>query len=337
VLIVGTTASRRYRTAIMGLGVAIPEKVVTNHDLARMVDTSHEWIVTRTGIVERRLAADAEAASDYAVVAARRALEKAGVEARELDLIIVATVTPDMPFPSTACLVQHALGAVGAAAFDLQAGCTGFLYALAVADQFIAGGRYSRVLVIGVELLSRITDWTDRNTCVLFGDAAGAAVVGPAEEGIMAVHLGADGSGSHLLYQPAGGSRLPASHRTVERRQHYIHMNGNEVFKFAVKVMTQASLAVIRKAGLSRQDVDLLIPHQANKRIIDASAKRLGLREDQVYVNIDRYGNTSSASVPVALYEAVEGGMVREGDIVLLVAFGAGLTWGSCVLRWGVQ
>jgi len=321
---------------IAGVGVAHGSRVMTNQDLEQMVDTSDEWIQTRTGIRERRLAADGLAASDLAFEAGTRALGTADVEAGELDLIICATVTPDMPFPATACLVQDRLGARGAACFDLEAGCTGFLYALTVADQFISSGRYRNALVVGVELLSRITDWEDRSTCVLFGDGAGAVVLGPARagRGILACHLGSDGGGAHLLCQPAGGSRLPATAETVAQRLHCIHMNGSEVFKFAVKVMSQASLAVLRRCGLKVEDVALWIPHQANIRIIEAAVRRLRLDPERVIVNIDRYGNMSSASVPVALAEALEAGRIRDGDVIIMVAFGAGLTWGACAIRW---
>ncbi|MCL6451855.1 MAG: ketoacyl-ACP synthase III [Acetobacteraceae bacterium] len=332
----GLWSSRFRPVGIAGVGVAVGERVLTNHDLERMVDTTDEWIRTRTGIVERRLVAPGQAASDLATSAARQALEQAGLEPDDLDLIIVATVTPDTPFPATSCLVQRNLEARRAAAFDLSVGCTGFIYGLSVGSQFVSSGRYSAVLVIGVEVLSSIVDWTDRNTCVLFGDGAGAAVLRPASEGmgILAIHLGSDGRGADLLKLPAGGSRLPASAETVARRLHYVQMEGSEVFKFAVKVMAQASLGVLRRCGLKRSDIDLLIPHQANLRIIEAAAERLGVPWDRVVVNIHRYGNMSSASIPVALGEALAEGRVREGDVILMVAFGAGLSWASCVMRW---
>lgn len=322
--------------AITGTGSCLPERVLTNHELEQMVDTSDEWIRTRTGIRERRLAAAGTAASDLAVPAASRALATAGITAADVDLIIVATVTPDTLFPATACLVQERLGARGAAAFDLSAGCSGFVYALGVASQFIAAGIYHTALVIGVEVLSKIINWQDRNTCVLFGDGAGAVVLRAvlAGRGILGLDLGADGSGGSLLTMPAGGSRLPASPATVREQLHTIHMNGSEVFKFAVRIMGEASLKALQKAGLAKEDVDFLIPHQANIRIIEAATKRLGLAPEKVYVNLDRYGNMSSASIPVALDEAYRAGLLQRDHKVVMVAFGAGLTWGAVVVNW---
>ncbi|KYH32489.1 beta-ketoacyl-ACP synthase III [Neomoorella mulderi] len=323
---------------IVGTGSCLPERVLTNAELEQMVDTSDEWIRSRTGIRERRIASQDTAASDLAVPAAVKALKMAGLTAEAVDLIIVATVTPDTLFPATACLVQERLGARGAAAFDLSAGCSGFIYALAAASQFIAAGVYQTALVIGVEILSKIINWQDRNTCVLFGDGAGAVVLQavPAGEGLLGLHLGADGSGGSLLSMPAGGSRLPASSSTVEKHLHTIHMNGPEVFKFAVRVMGEASLKALEQAGLRKEEVDFLIPHQANIRIIEAATKRLGLAPEKVYVNLDRYGNMSSASIPVALDEAYREGRLKRGDKVVLVAFGAGLTWGAAVLSWSL-
>ena len=322
---------------IVGVGAALPERVLTNFDLEKMVDTSDEWIRTRTGIRERRIADEKTATSDLAIAAARQALERAGVKGEEVDLILVATVTPDMVFPSTANLVQVGLGATKAAAMDLEAGCSGFIYALAVGGQFIAAGLYETVLVIGAETLSKITDWTDRNTCVLFGDGAGAAVLRPVspERGFLSFYLGADGSGGDLLQMPAGGSRRPTSPETVQQRLHFIQMNGSEVFKFAVRVMGEASVRALEMAGLTTKDVDFLVPHQANLRIIDAAVKRLNLPPDRVVVNLDRYGNMSAASIPVALEEAWREGKIKDGDVVVMVAFGAGLTWAATVLRWG--
>ncbi|MFZ5590652.1 MAG: beta-ketoacyl-ACP synthase III [Bacillota bacterium] len=321
---------------IAGLGMYAPARVLTNQQLQQMVDTSEEWIVTRTGIKERRLAEPEQATSDLALLAARQALQQAGVQPEELDLIIVATNTPDTLFPATACLVQDRLGAKKAGAFDLLAGCTGFIYALVSAAQFVQTGMCRYVLVVGAETLSRIINWQDRNTCVLFGDGAGAALLAPAEpgRGILASSLAADGSGGHLLSLPAGGSRQPASLATVEAGLHYVHMNGREVFKFAVKAMGDSALEALHRAGLGKEDLDFLIPHQANIRIIEAAAKRLGLCMDKVLVNVDRYGNTSTASVPIALYEAVAGGRIKAGDHVVLVGFGAGLTWAACAIRW---
>ncbi|OLD65170.1 MAG: 3-oxoacyl-ACP synthase [Acidobacteria bacterium 13_1_40CM_2_68_10] len=325
------------RAVIRGTGSALPDRVLTNADLEKMVDTSDDWIATRTGIRERRIAADDEYMSQFATRAAEQALSSAGLPASQVDLIICATVTPDMPIPATACIVQDRLGATGAAAFDLAAGCSGFIYALAVAERFVASGDYRAILVIGAELLSKFTDWRDRATCVLFGDGAGAVVLTPGEApyGVLATSMHADGSMADFIYVPAGGTREPASERTVAERRHFIRMRGNETFKMAVRSMEETSRAVLEKAGLTPQDVNLFIPHQANRRIIDAVGSRLGLREDQVYVNIERVGNTSAASIPVALDEAMRKGLVRKGDNLLFAAFGTGLTWGAAVCTWG--
>jgi 3-oxoacyl-[acyl-carrier-protein] synthase-3 len=321
---------------IAGVGICVPDRVLTNRDLESMVDTSDEWIRERTGIRERRIAAPDQSTSDLAVVAARRALADAGVTPGEVDLIIVATVTPDMVFPSTASLVQERLGCGPVGAFDLSAGCTGFLYGLVAGAQFIAAGTYRTVLVIGAETLSKIINWEDRSTCVLFGDGAGAVVLRPAPAGwgLLAACLGSDGAGGDLLKIPAGGSRLPASALTVEKKLHYIHMNGREVFRFAVRILSEAASEVIRAAGLKQDQIDLFIPHQANIRIIKAAVKRLELPMDRVVVNVDRYGNTSSASVPLALDEAARSGRLADGDRVVMVAFGAGLSWAAAAVRW---
>jgi len=321
---------------ILGVGRYSPERRLTNRDLEQMVDTSDEWIVTRTGIRERRIAAPHEATSDLAYEAAVRALNAAGVAAEDVDLIIVATITPDMFFPSTACLVQDRLGARHAAAFDVSAACSGFIYALATASGMIATGLYRNALVIGAECLSRVTDYSDRNTCILFGDGAGAAVLGPVPEGrgFRSFVLGADGSGGELLNIPAGGSRTPPTADTVARHMHFMKMNGREVFKFAVRVIGTATEEALHKAGLTKEDIDLLVPHQANIRIIQSALERFGLPEEKCVVNVDRYGNMSAASIPVALAEAVEEGRVREGDRLVLVGFGGGLTWGASVLIW---
>ncbi len=323
------------RATITGLGKSIPPDVLTNKDLEEMVDTNDEWITTRTGIKERHIAADDVPTSDLALKAAEEALEASGLFADQLDMILVATVTPDMVFPATACIIQERLGAGKIPAFDIEAGCSGFVYGLSVASQFIESGMYDNVLVIGAETLSKITDWEDRGTCVLFGDGAGAAVLQPTETGgILATDLGADGTGEKALYLPGGGSLNPSSEITINEKMHYIKMEGNSVFKFAVKRMGQASLDVLDKAGLSSKDIDLLVPHQANTRIIDAAAKRLKLDDKKVFVNLPRYGNTSSASIPIALVEAREEGLIKDGDIVVLVAFGAGLTWASAAIEW---
>ncbi|CAM3395885.1 MULTISPECIES: beta-ketoacyl-ACP synthase III [Brevibacillus] len=321
---------------ILGTGSYTPERVLSNFDLEKMVDTTDEWIVSRTGIRERRICSEEQASSDLAFEAAKRALKKANISAEQLDMIIVATVTPDMSFPSTACLLQDKLGATKAAAMDLSAACTGFLYGITTATQFIANGMYKYVLVVGVETLSKITNYKDRNTCVLFGDGSGAAVLGQVKDGygFQSFELGADGSGGSLLCQPAGGSRIPASVESIENNLHYLSMAGGEVFKFAVRVMNSATEAVLSKAGVARDEIDLLVPHQANKRIIDSAVQRFGLSEEKVVINLDRYGNMSSASIPVALDEAIEAGRVKEGDNVILVGFGGGLTWGATLLKW---
>lgn len=321
---------------ILATGSYTPDRVLTNFDLEKMVDTTDEWIVSRTGIRERRISSSEQASSDLAFEAAKRALEKANISAEQLDMIIVATVTPDMMFPSTACILQEKLGAKRAAALDVSAACTGFLYGITTATQFITTGMYKYILVVGVETLSKITNYKDRNTCVLFGDGAGAALIGEVNEGFgfQSFELGADGSGGPLLCQPAGGSRIPASSESVENNLHYLSMAGGEVFKFAVRVMNSATEAVLTKAGITKEEIDLLVPHQANKRIIDAAVQRFGLSEEKVAINLDRYGNMSSASIPVALDEAVQAGRVKEGDHIVLVGFGGGLTWGASLLKW---
>jgi len=320
---------------ILGTGKYVPEQVLTNQQLEQMVETNDEWIVTRTGIKERRIAASDEATSDLAYKAAQQALENSGLTAGDIDLIIVATITPDMFFPSTACLVQEKLGAT-CPAFDLSAACSGFIYSLATANGFIQSGLYRKVLVIGAETLSRITDYTDRNTCILFGDGAGAVVLGEVEEGrgFKSFVLGADGSGGELLKVSGGGSRKPATVETINNKEHSIYMAGNEVFKFAVRIMGNAAEEAIEKAGINKADIDLLVPHQANIRIIQSSLNRLELTEDKALVNIDKYGNMSAASIPVALAEAVEQNRISAGDTLCLVGFGGGLTWGSTVLKW---
>ncbi|MDE5168117.1 beta-ketoacyl-ACP synthase III [Paenibacillus larvae] len=321
---------------VLGSGKYVPEKVLTNQDLEQMVDTNDEWIVTRTGMRERHIASEHEATSDLAYEAAKIALDRAGITADQLDLILVATVTPDMSFPSTSCLLQDRLGARKAAAFDLSAACAGFLYGLATASNFIANGMYRYALVIGAETLSKITDYTDRNTCILFGDGAGAVVLGPVEEGrgFKSFELGADGSGAELLHLRGGGSRYPSSPATLEQKMHYIYMAGSEVFKFAVRIMGNAAEEALRKAGMTKEQVGLLVPHQANVRIIQSALNRLNLTEDKCMINLDKYGNMSAASIPVALAEADEQGRLKQGDTVLLVGFGGGLTWGASVLVW---
>ncbi len=323
------------KVGIKGLGFYVPKKVLSNADLEKMVDTSDEWITTRTGIKERRISEKSEAASDMATKAVKEALKDASLDAADIDLIIVATITPDMNFPSTACFVQKAIGAKNAACFDIAAACAGFVYGISIAQQFIAAGVYKNALVVGSEKLSSITDWSDRNTCVLFGDGAGACVLGSVRSGgIISTHLGSDGNLGELLFIPGGGSRHPATRKTVDEKQHFIKMRGNELFKLAVKIMANAAEQALKKAKLTCDDVDCFIFHQANIRILLAVAKRLGVSTDRVFMNIARYGNMSSASAAIALAEAAKEKRIKKGDIVVLDAFGGGLVWGACVIKW---
>ena len=327
-----------HRAHIVGWGKAVPERVVTNDDLAVMVDTTDEWIRQRTGIVERHIAGDGETTLTLSLEAARRALDAANLDPARLDLVIVATVTPNHAFPATACLLQDALGAEHAAAFDLSAGCSGFVYGLSVAADLLAGGNYDHALVVGAETLSRITDWTDRNTCILFGDGAGAVVLqaGEAPGGVLASVLGADGSGGELLILPAGGSALPTTIQTVVARQHFGRMQGQQVFRFATRIMPAAVRQVLHRAGRTVEDVVLFVPHQANDRILQAAAKGLGVPEERLFSNLAHYGNTSSASIPIALCEAIEQGLIRRDDLICLVGFGAGLTWAAAIIQWSL-
>lgn len=301
-----------------------------------MVETSDEWITSRTGIKERHIAAEDQFTSDLGAEAARRAMQKAGITADQIDLIIVATITPDMPFPCTACLVQHKIGAKRAAAFDVEAACSGFIFALEIGQQFIMSRTYDTVLVIGAEKLSSITDWKDRNTCVLFGDGAGAAILQsrPSSHGLLTAVMGADGTKADLLFMPGGGSRCPATTDSVNARMHYLRMEGKETFKNAVQAMQTAATEALRRCELEISKIKCIIPHQANRRIIDAVGERLGAKPEQLFVNLDKYGNTSAASVAIALDEAVESGCIQRGDLILLVVFGAGLTWGAAVIEW---
>ncbi len=323
---------------ITGWGMAVPERVLTNDDIARMVDTSDEWIRARTGIRERRIAGPKETTASLALEAAQAALEIADLSPDEIDLIIVATSTPEYTFPATASLVQDALGAANAGAFDLSAACTGFIYALSMGAQSIRSGAMKNVLVIGAETMSRIVNWKDRGTCILFGDGAGAFVLQGSEQpgGVVSSLLRSDGSGGSTLAVPAGGSRMPASLETVRDNLHTIHMDGKEVYRFATRVMVSAVREVVQCAGLTLADVSLVIPHQANKRIIDSAARSLSLPEDKFVVNLDRYGNTSSASIPIAVCEAVAEGRVHPNDHLVLVGFGGGLTWGATLVKWDV-
>ncbi|MBI2495287.1 MAG: ketoacyl-ACP synthase III [Candidatus Omnitrophica bacterium] len=343
------------RIGIIGLGMHVPPKVLTNADLAKIVDTDDEWIQSRTGIRERRVVEPGTTTSDIACLAAQEALKAAQLDPRDLDLLIVATTTPDMLFPSTSCLVQHRLGAKSAVCFDLSAACSGSVFAMVTAQQYLLTGRYRNALVVGAEVLSSFIDWTDRSTCVLFGDGAGACVMASVQRGgILATDMGSDGSAAGLLYMPGGGSKHPPSHRSVDQRMHFLRMNGGEVFKVAVRrmadsakrVVKQATLKpehvecfipakrVVKQATLKPEHVECFIPHQANIRIIEAVAKRAALPLEKVYMNLQRYGNTSAASNLIALYEAVQEGVITRGDHVVMVAFGAGLTWGSLLLQW---
>jgi 3-oxoacyl-[acyl-carrier-protein] synthase-3 len=324
------------RSRLVGTGSYLPARVLTNLELERMVETSDDWIVERTGIRERRIAAPAEATSDLAVAAGRRALDAAGIRPTDLDLILVATATPDMLFPATACLVQAQLGATKAFAFDLSAACTGFLYGLSVADQYVKSGAVRTVLVIGAEVLSRVVDWSDRGTCILFGDGAGAVVVRAeaGERGVLSTHLHADGTLWDFIHVPGGGSRHPPSDAMLQQRLQFIRMKGSETFKVAVRALEDTSLEALKANGFAVTDVDWMIPHQANRRILEAVAQRLGLPADRVVMNLARVGNTSAASIPIALDEAVRDGRVTPGHLLVFSAFGAGLTWGSALVRW---
>ena len=324
------------RARITGTGSYVPEKILTNTELESMVDTTDEWISTRTGIRQRHIAAPGEFTSDLAANAAKRALVAAGVAAADIDLIIVATITGDYPWPATACLVQEKIGAKRAFAYDVSAACSGFIFALDAACRQIETGAIKKALVIGAEVFSRILDWTDRNTCVLFGDGAGAVVLEPSEDdrGIIATRLHSDGSYVELLYQPGFGSRNPATAEALSQRLNYIKMQGNEVFKVAVRMLSEVAQEVLAAGGMTIDQVDLLIPHQANRRILDATAKRLGLAEDRVYINVDRYGNTSAATIPIALDEVVRAHRLQAGQHLVLNAFGGGFTWGAALIRW---
>jgi 3-oxoacyl-[acyl-carrier-protein] synthase-3 len=325
-----------FNVGIVGVGHHVPDNLVSNAKLAESFGCSEEWILRRTGIEERRVVSNGDATSDLGARAAERALQSAGVSAEEVDLLICATFTPDMSFPATACLIQEKIGARRAGAFDLQAACSGFVYALSTAVQYVASGFQRNVLVVASEVNSSIVDTRDRKVAALFGDGAGAALVAPVEDGgVLALHLGADGSGGDHFRRPAGGSRLPASAETVQEGLHYIHMNGRALFRFGVETMVKASLQCLEKAGLGIEDVDLFIPHQANLRMVEAGIERLGIPRERTVVNLQRYANTSAATIPIALWEAVAGGRLAPGDLLLMTGFGAGLTWGSVLMRWG--
>jgi 3-oxoacyl-[acyl-carrier-protein] synthase III len=325
------------QSCILGTGAYAPKKILTNRDLEQMVDTTDAWITERTGIKERRIAAEGEVTSDMAVVAARHALAMAGTNVLDVDMIIAGTISADMPLPSCAVMIQAKLGAARAFAFDISAACAGSLYGLTIADQFIRTGRARRVLVIGAELLSRLVDWSDRNTCILFGDAAGAMVVGPAQDpgrGFLSAHLYSDGRAAGILSIPGGGSKFPPSAEMLERKMHKIAMNGREIYKFAVRVLPEAILEALDANGLAVADIDHIVPHQANARIVEKVLEKLGIPLKKCWLNLDRYGNTSSASLPISLDEANRAGRLKPGDLIAMMAIGAGMTWGSALMRW---
>ena len=329
-----SSASPKY-IGIVGVGMHVPKKVLTNADLEKMVDTSDEWILSRTGIRERHVVEPGTSASDLAYPAAKEAIKRAGLHGKDIDLIIVGTTSPDMIFPSTACFLQHRLGATHAVCFDISAACSGSVFSMITAQHYLASGRYKHALVVGSEVISNFIDWTDRGTCVLFGDGAGACVMAPGSRGgILATDMGSDGSSTGLLYIPGGGSKHPSSHASIDQRLHYLRMDGTEVFKLAVRRMSDSAERVLKAAKVRRDQVTCFIPHQANIRIIQAVAKWAHVPIEKVYCNVDRYGNTSAASNLIALFEAVEDETIKRGDLVLLVAFGAGLTWGSILLEW---
>ena len=328
------TTSRRSR--IVSTGCYLPEKILTNFDLEKMVDTSNEWILERTGIKERRIAAEGEAASDLAYEASKKALDNVGLNADDIDMIIVATVSGDMAFPSTACFLQDKLSADKAVGFDINAACSGFIYALFLADNFLRNGTQKRILVVGTEVLSKMTDWEDRATCVLFGDGAGAVVIEATDEdrGFYSIHINSDGKMWDLINVPGGGTRNPASETTLRERMHYIKMKGNETFKIAVRTLEEVASRTLQENRLKASDLALLVPHQANQRIIQATAERLGLPMSKVMMNLEKYGNTSAASIPIALDEALRTGRIHDNDFILLEAFGGGLTWASALMKW---
>ncbi|MEN6389889.1 MAG: beta-ketoacyl-ACP synthase III [Syntrophomonas sp.] len=322
---------------VKGIGYSLPSNILSNKDLERMVDTTDQWIVDRTGVRERRIAPLGTATSDYSYEAALVALKQAGVKPDEIDLIIEATSSPDMLFPSTACIVQERLEAWNAAAFDLEAGCTGFVYGVEVAQNFLLSPKYKNILLIGSDMVSRVIDYTDRGTCILFGDGAGAAVIsrGSDKYGVLASYLGADGRGGKHLYMPGGGSAIPATPESVEAGLHYLRMNGQEIFKFATAIIDQVANRLLAEAGLSYDDIDIFVPHQANLRIIKAAVRRMNIAPEKTIINIDKYGNMSAACIPVALAEAERQGRLKSGDVVMMIAFGAGLTYGGMIMRWG--
>lgn len=324
------------KAKIIATGSYVPEKRLTNHEIEKLIDTSDTWITQRTGIKERRIAASSQSASDLAYEASRKAIKRCNIKPAELDMIIVATVSGDMPMPATACILQKLLGAKNAVAFDINAACSGFIYGMSIADSFVKAGSFKKILLVGVEVLSKFLDWSDRTTCILFGDGAGAAILVPTEgdNGILSTHLYSDGILWDFIYIPGGGSMHPTSPDTLKNKLHFIKMKGNETFKVAVKTLENLVINTLKKNGLEPSQLSLLIPHQANLRIIVATAKKLGIPMDKVFVNVDRYGNTSAASIPIALDEAFVSGRIKNGDYVMLEAFGAGLTWASALIKW---
>ena len=321
---------------IIGTGFYVPEKIPTNIDLEKIVDTTDEWIRKRTGIEERRIANDEEATSDLAAKAGLKALKNTNTNPKEIDLLIIATLSPDHFIPSTACITQHKLGLKNAVCFDLSAACSGFVYSLFVAESLMKNSNYNTAMIIGTEIFSKIVDWKDRNTCVLFGDGAGAIIIKKGQKGknIISFNFGSDGSGADLLEIPSGGSRLPTTYRTVDKKQHYLKMEGKKIYKLAKKMMVDSVIKALDDVNLTKKDIDLLIPHQANVRILKAVAKKLHLPLEKIMINLDKYGNTSAASIPIALDEAISQGKIKKNDIIVLTAFGAGLTWGAIVIRW---
>ena len=333
----GAKVSQKIHAGFLGTGSYLPEKILTNKEMEQIVDTTDEWIVTRTGIKERRVAAPTQTTSDMSVEAAKKALANAGLKPTDLDLIIVATITPDMPTPATACLVQNKLGAPQAAAFDISAACSGFVYGLSIAKAFVESGTYKRILLIGAEKLTAFIDWKDRGSCVLFGDGAGAAIIGEVPEGkheILSSYMAANGSEADLLNIPGGGCKFPSSLQSVDQRMHFLRMAGKEIFKVAVRVMSEAIVEAVKRANIELSQVSLVVPHQANLRIIQAIGERMGLPSEKIFVNVDKIGNTSAASVIIALDEALQKGLIKEGQYLVFVAFGAGTTLASSVVKW---
>ena len=323
------------RAHIVSTGMAVPEKVINNYDLEKIVDTNDEWIRERTGMFERHVSDENTAASDLALQASKQALDNASISPKEIDAILVATISPDYVFPATACVLQNALKAKNAMAFDLSAACSGYIYGLSIAQAYIESGRYKNILLVGADVLTKVVDWTDRNTCVLFGDGAGASIIQPnGTAGVLDTVLGSDGSAVELLYQPCGGSRIPISEEAIRQKKHYLYLNGREIFKYAVRAMHQACIDVLKRCNRKIDDVALIIPHQANTRIIEAVAQRMEVPMEKFYLNIEKYANTSAATIPITIHEALQDGSLKAGDLALLVSFGGGLTWGASLIQF---